>query len=591
MGRGRGRLPRRYLPRRRRCPLVRGRSRQTLRAGARGRRAAADDRALPRLLRLRTWRPGRQNAVHDGGRVLRCRQHGRAADRPGGHHRSAGAWYRLALSPVREWPHGRLDRAVGFKRPPDVVTLVTMYDFDVLVIGSGPSGQKAAIATAKLGRQVAIVERKDMIGGVCLNTGTIPSKTLREAVLYLTGLDQREMYGQSYRVKDEITIADLAARTQHVVGREIDVVRSQLSRNRVAMMTGTGFFADPHTVEIDDGEGRLRRATADKVVIATGTRPARPDTVDFDERTVIDSDGIVHLERVPRSMVVAGAGVIGIEYASMFAALGTKVTVVEQRERMLEFCDIEVIEALKYHLRDLAVTFRFGETVASVEARPDGAIAILRSGKKIPADTVMYSAGRQGTSDGLRLEAAGLTADKRGRIAVGEWFQTAVPHIYAVGDVIGFPALAATSMEQGRVAAHHACGEPLHEVSHLQPIGIYSIPEISFVGRTEEQLTKDNVPFEVGVSRYRELARGQIIGDSYGVLKLLVSLDDHNLLGVHCFGTGATELIHIGQAVMGCGGAIDYLVDAVFNYPTLAEAYKVAALDAMNKMRQIARFA
>jgi NAD(P) transhydrogenase len=464
-----------------------------------------------------------------------------------------------------------------------------MYDFDVLVIGSGPSGQKAAIATAKLGRRAAIVERRNMIGGVCLNTGTIPSKTLREAVLYLTGLDQREMYGQSYRVKDEITIADLAARTQHVVGRESDVVRSQLSRNHVMILIGTGSFIDEHTVEVDDGEGRMRRATADKIVIATGTRPARPASVDFDERTVIDSDGIVHLEQVPQSMVVAGAGVIGIEYASMFAALGSKVTVVEQRDRMLEFCDIEVVEALKYHLRDLAVTFRFGETVASVEARPEGAIANLRSGKKIPADTVMYSAGRQGMSDGLSLAAAGLAADERGRIVVDEFFRTAVPHIYAVGDVIGFPALAATSMEQGRLAAHHACGEPIHEMARLQPIGIYSIPEISFIGRTEDQLTKENVPFEVGVSRYRELARGQIIGDSYGVLKLLVSLEDRTLLGVHVFGTGATELVHIGQAVMGCGGTIDYLVDAVFNYPTLAESYKVAALDATNKMRQIAR--
>jgi NAD(P) transhydrogenase len=465
-----------------------------------------------------------------------------------------------------------------------------VYDFDVLVIGSGPGGQKAAIAAAKLERRVAIIERRDMIGGVCLNTGTIPSKTLREAILYLTGLDQREMYGQSYRVKDDITVADLAARTSHVVGREMDVVRSQLTRNRVAILSGTGRFADPHTVEIDDGDGRIRRASAEAIVIATGTRPARPASVEFDDRTVIDSDGIVHLQQVPRSMVVAGAGVIGIEYVSMFAALGTKVTVVEQRDRMLEFCDVEVVEALKYHLRDLAVTFRFGETVSSVEARPEGAIATLASGKKIPADTVLYSAGRQGVSDNLKLDAAGLTADKRGRIVVDEFFRTAVPHIYAVGDVIGFPALAATSMEQGRIAAHHACGETLHAVSDLHPIGIYSIPEISFVGRTEEQLTKDSVPFEVGVSRYRELARGQIIGDSYGVLKLLVCLEDRKLLGVHVFGTGATELVHIGQAVMGCGGTIDYLVDAVFNYPTLAEAYKVAALDAMNKMRQIARF-
>ena len=465
-----------------------------------------------------------------------------------------------------------------------------VYDFDVLVIGSGPGGQKAAIAAAKLGRRVAIIERTDMIGGVCLNTGTIPSKTLREAVMYLTGVNQHEMYGQSYRVKDDITIADLAARTHHVVGREIDVVRSQLSRNRIAILTGTGSFIDPHVIEVDDGGGRLQRASAEAIVIATGTRPARPATVEFDDRTIIDSDGIVNLERVPRSMVVAGAGVIGIEYASMFAALGTKVTVVEQRDRMLEFCDIEVVEALKYHLRDLAVTFRFGETVASVESRPEGAIATLKSGKKIPADTVMYSAGRQGMSDELRLGDAGLAADSRGRIEVDEFFRTAVPHIYAVGDVIGFPALAATSMEQGRLAAHHACGEPFPATGQTPPIGIYSLPEISFIGRTEDQLTADSVPFEVGVSRYRELARGQIIGDSYGVLKLLVSLADRSLLGVHVFGTGATELVHIGQAVMGCGGTVDYLVDAVFNYPTLAESYKVAALDATNKMREIARF-
>jgi NAD(P) transhydrogenase len=464
-----------------------------------------------------------------------------------------------------------------------------VYDFDLLVIGSGPGGQKAAIAAAKLGRKVGIVERKDMIGGVCLNTGTIPSKTLREAVLYLTGANQHEMYGQSYRVKDEITIADLAARTQHVVGREIDVVRSQLSRNRVSILTGTGSFADAHTIEVDEG-GRGQQASAEAIVIATGTRPARPASVQFDDRTIIDSDGMMHLQRVPRSMVVAGAGVIGIEYASMFAALGTKVTVVEQRDRMLEFCDIEVVEALKYHLRDLAVTFRFGETVDSVEARPDGAIASLKSGKKIPADVVMYSAGRQGTSDELNLPAAGLSADKRGRIEVDEYFRTAVPHIYAVGDVIGFPALAATSMEQGRLAAHHACGEPTPALGQAPPIGIYSLPEISFIGRNEDQLTADSVPFEVGVSRYRELARGQIIGDSYGVLKLLVSLEDRTLLGVHVFGTNATELVHIGQAVMGCGGTVDYLVDAVFNYPTLAESYKVAALDATNKMRQIARF-
>jgi NAD(P) transhydrogenase len=463
-----------------------------------------------------------------------------------------------------------------------------VHDYELLVIGSGPGGQRAAIAAAKLDRRVAVVERPDMLGGVCLNTGTIPSKTLREAILYLTGVDQREIYGQSYRVKDEVTIADLTARTTRVVTRENDVVRSQLTRNRVAIIPGTARFTGPNEVEVDDG-GRTRKVSGDNIVIATGTTPARPASVAFDEKTIIDSDGIIHLEQVPRSMVVAGAGVIGIEYASMFAALGTKVTVVERRMRMLEFCDEEVVEALKYHLRDLAVTFRFGETVASVEAHPQGAIALLSSGKKIPADTVLYSAGRQGMTERLNLEAAGLTADDRGRITVDEFFRTGVPHIYAVGDVIGFPALAATSMEQGRLAAHHACGEQTATNAVPQPIGIYSIPEISFVGRTEDQLTEACVPFEVGVSRYRELARGQIVGDSYGVLKLLVSPEDGKLLGVHVFGTGATELIHIGQAVMGCGGTVDYLVDAVFNYPTLSESYKVAALDATNKMRQVTK--
>jgi NAD(P) transhydrogenase len=462
-------------------------------------------------------------------------------------------------------------------------------EFDLLVIGSGPGGQKAAIAAAKLGRRVAVVDRPDMVGGVSIHTGTIPSKTLREAVLYLTGLTQRDLYGQSYRLKEDITIADLTARTQHVVSREVDVIRSQLSRNRVTMLTGTGRFTDDHTVAVEDATGREVLVTAENIVIATGTRPARPSTVEFDDRTVMDSDSVLNLDRVPRSMVIVGAGVIGIEYASMFAALGSKVTVVEQRDGMLDFCDVEVVEALKYHLRDLAVTFRFGETVAAVERHPTGALTVLQSGKKIPADAVMYSAGRQGLTESLDLGKAGLAADKRGRISVDEHYRTAVPHIYAVGDVIGFPALAATSMEQGRLAAYHACGEPVNAMDGLQPIGIYTIPEISFVGRTEDQLTDDNVPFEVGISRYRELARGQIIGDSHGMLKLLVSTEDRKLLGVHCFGTGATELLHIGQAVMGCGGTVDYLVDAVFNYPTLAESYKVAALDATNKLRQINR--
>ncbi|MGW0760481.1 Si-specific NAD(P)(+) transhydrogenase [Streptomyces sp. NPDC002814] len=464
-----------------------------------------------------------------------------------------------------------------------------MPDFDMLVIGSGPGGQKAAIAAAKLGRRVAVVDRPDMVGGVSIHTGTIPSKTLREAVLYLTGLTQRDLYGQSYRLKEDITVADLTARTQHVVSREVDVIRNQLSRNHIALYAGTGHFIDDHTVALREVTGHERLISAEHIVIATGTRPARPDSVEFDGRTIMDSDNVLTLERVPRSMVIVGAGVIGMEYASMFAALGSKVTVVEKRAAMLDMCDVEIIESLKYHLRDLAVTFRFGETVAAVERHPRGTLTILESGKKIPADTVMYSAGRQGLTDELDLDKAGLTADPRGRIKVDEHYRTEVPHIYAVGDVIGFPALAATSMEQGRAAAYHACGEPVGRMHNLQPIGIYTIPEISFVGRTEDQLTEDSVPFEVGVARYRELARGQIVGDSHGMLKLLVSPEDRSLLGVHCFGAGATELIHIGQSVMGCGGTVDYLVDAVFNYPTLAESYKVAALDATNKLRQIDR--
>jgi NAD(P) transhydrogenase len=289
-------------------------------------------------------------------------------------------------------------------------------------------------------------------------------------------------------------------------------------------------------------------------------------------------------------MVVVGAGVIGIEYASMFAALGTKVTVVEKRPSMLDFCDDEVVEALQYQLRDLAVTFRYSESVREVQKHPAGTLTILESGKKIPADTVLYSAGRQGVTDQLNVAAAGVNASNRGRVEVNEHFQTEVEHIYAVGDVIGFPALAATAMEQGRRATYHAFGEPVgNKLGDLQPIGIYTIPEISYVGRTEEQLTRDNVPFEVGVSRYRELARGAILGDSYGMLKMLVHAESRELLGVHVFGTNATELVHIGQTVMGCGGTVDYLVDAVFNYPTLAESYKVAALDAVNKMRAIAK--
>ena len=460
------------------------------------------------------------------------------------------------------------------------------FDYELLVIGSGPAGQKAAIQAAKLGRRVAIVERRQL-GGVSVNRGTIPSKTLREAVMYLTGLSQRAVYGDSYRVKEEITVEDLAMRTRQVVEREIDIVTNQLRRNHVHVLTGTARFVDPHTIVL--GGAEERRLSAESIVIATGTRPYRPSAVEFDNRTILDSDGLLLLDRLPSSIVVVGAGIIGIEYASMFAALGTKVTVVEKRHRLLDFVDAQIAEGLQYHLRDLGVVFRFGETVTAVERHEGATMTLLESGKRIPAEVVLYAAGRQGETEDLDLERAGLQADERGRIPVGPDYRTAVEHIFAAGDLIGWPSLAATAMEQGRLAAAHAFGDASATMNELLPIGIYTIPEISFVGRNEEELTEVACPYEVGISRYRELARGQILGDSYGMLKLLVALDGRALLGVHVLGTNATEVVHIGQAVMGNGGTVDYLVDAVFNYPTLAESYKVAALDAMNKLRAISR--
>jgi len=464
-----------------------------------------------------------------------------------------------------------------------------MHDHDLLVIGSGPAGQKAAVQAAKLGRRVAVVERGDRLGGVCMNTGTIPSKTLREAALYLTGMSQRSLYGQSYRVKEDLTIDDLLWRTQRVIERETDVVRDQLSRNRVSLVFGTASFADPHTLRVAGLRGGEQHLSGEKIVIATGSCPARPSSVEFDDCRIIDSDGILHLDRIPASLVVVGAGVVGIEYAAIFAALGAKVTIVEKRERLLDFCDGQIVEALQYHLRELGLTFRLGETVTAVELYEDGTVTHLESGKRILAEVVLYSAGRQGATAELELENAGLEADERGRIAVDERYRTSVEHIYAVGDLIGFPSLAATSMEQGRLAASDAFGVETTSFEELLPIGIYTVPELSFVGKTEEELTAASIPYEVGISRYSELARGQILGETHGLLKLLVDPESLRLLGVHAFGSGAAELVHIGQTVMALDGTVDYLVGAVFNYPTLAESYKVAALDAVNKLRALSR--
>jgi NAD(P) transhydrogenase len=458
-----------------------------------------------------------------------------------------------------------------------------MAHYDMLVIGSGPAGQKAAIQAAKVGKKVGIVERKSVVGGICINTGTIPSKSLREAVLFLSGFRQRSLYGASYRVKKDITFEDLAVRCDHVVKAEQEVIQNQLLRNHVDFMVGSAAFLDPHRLSIKQ-ESETNEHTADYIVIAVGTEPARPSEIPFDDESIIDSDGLLTLKRLPKSLTIVGGGVIGCEYASILATLGIPVVLVERRPRLLEFVDSEIIEALQYQMRSIGVTFRFNEEVVGIEKAADGSVAIrLKSGKKIGAPLLMYSAGRVGATRRLSLEPIGIQPDERGRLQVNKNFQTSVPHIYAAGDVVGFPALASTSMQQGRHASCHAFGLACETSTHLLPYGIYTIPEISMVGRNEDELTRDGIPYEIGVARYREIARGQIIGDTVGMLKLLFHSETRELLGVHVVGEGATELVHIGQAVMAHAGKLDYFVDNVFNYPTLAECYKVAALAALNR--------
>jgi NAD(P) transhydrogenase len=463
-------------------------------------------------------------------------------------------------------------------------------DFDILVLGAGPGGQQAALTAAELGRRAAVVERRDVVGRVCINTGTIPARALREAILHLPEPALGNAHDQRYRVKQGVTVQDLLTRAQDLIGREIEGVRSRLYRSGVSLLHGTARFVDPHTVSVSSGLTGERRYTAEHIVIATGTCPTHPGSVEFDECRVLDPDGVLALHDVPQSLVVVGAGMIGIEYASMFATLGSRVTVVEQRDRMLEFCDADVVEALRLHLRDLSVTFRFGEAAVAVQAGDKGTVTTLLGGKRIPADMVLYTAGRQGATEDLDLASAGLKADHRGRIEVDQDYRTAVPHLYAVGDVIDFPTLAATSVEQGRTAACHACQEPVGSPVALQPIGVHTIPEISYCGQTEEQLTASSVPHEVGISRFRDLARGQTLHDTHGMLKLLVSTESRRLLGVHVFGSLATELVHLGQAIMTCSGTADQLVDTVYNHPTLSEAYQLAALDALNKLRAMQPF-
>jgi NAD(P) transhydrogenase len=463
-----------------------------------------------------------------------------------------------------------------------------MKTYDLLIIGSGPAGQRAAIFATKLGKQVAVVEKMRTVGGVCINTGTIPSKTMREAVLHLSGYNYRSVYGMNYRVKERITMADLAFRIKHVIKTEIDVTEAQLSRNNIDVLPGVASFEDPTHVKVANESGSIVYE-AKNVIIATGTKPAHSVKVPVNGRNIVNSDQILELENLPKTLIVVGGGVIGVEYTCMFAALGVRVILVEKRRRLLEFADQEIVEALSYHLRDSRVTMRLNEEVESVEELPEGGVvANMESKKRISGDALLYAVGRSGNVHELNLQAAGIETDARGRIAVDKDFRTKTPNIFAVGDVIGFPSLASVSMEQGRIAAARAFGnQALHSNPSFYPYGIYTIPEISFIGKTEEQLTDEDVPYEVGVAYYREIARGQIRGDTTGRLKIIFHRETRLILGIHIIGEEAAELLHIGQAVMSLNGKVDYFIDTVFNYPTLAECYKAAAFNGINRLARL----
>ncbi|MCI5065347.1 Si-specific NAD(P)(+) transhydrogenase [bacterium] len=462
------------------------------------------------------------------------------------------------------------------------------YDFDMLIIGCGPAGQRAAVQAAKIRKRVGVIDKREVVGGVCVHTGTIPSKSFKEAVVFLSGYRQRSVYGAGYRVKSDIEMSDLTFRCNRIMQIEIDVIHHQLQRNGIEVLPGHARFIDEHTLEIASSSGTIRK-TAEKILVAVGAKPRRLPEIPFDGKTVFDSDDILEIEKIPRDLVVVGGGVIGTEYASMFAALGVNVTIVDARKRLLGFVDEEIIECLQYQLRALGVTLRLGEEVLSCEPRRENkqVITRLKSGKVIVSDAVLFSAGRVSATDDLSLEKVSIVPDERGRIQVNENYQTSQSHIYAAGDVIGFPALASTSGAQGRLVSCHAFGISGNEFTQegLIPYGIYSIPEISYVGKNEDELTSEGVPYETGVARYREIARGHILGDENGMLKLIIHRETEKILGVHIIGEYATELIHIGQAVMGLHGDLKYLRDTVFNYPTLAECYKVAAYDGYNKIR------
>ncbi|EEE44939.1 Si-specific NAD(P)(+) transhydrogenase [Roseibium alexandrii] len=461
-----------------------------------------------------------------------------------------------------------------------------MEHFDLIVIGSGPAGRRAAIQAAKFGYEVLVVERGRRVGGVSVHTGTIPSKTLRETVLNLTGWRERGFYGRSYRVKQDISAGDLRARLHMTLDHEVEVLELQFARNKVSTVYGEARFVSPEKIEVKSEEGDVKLFSADKFILAVGTKPFRPDYVPFDGEFVLDSDEILELNQLPRSIAVIGAGVIGVEYASIFSALDVAVTLVEPRDTMLDFLDHELVSDFTHQLRDRGIAMRFGSKVKSIEKHGPGECEIfLEGGRSVRSNVILFAAGRMGATPSLNLEACGLEVDHRGRLKVDPvTFQTSVPYIYAAGDVIGFPSLASTSMEQGRIAACQALGEKAYDPPEYFPYGIYAVPEISTVGMTEEEIRERGIPYECGIARFRETSRGQIMGLDTGMLKMIFSLKTRRLLGCHIVGEGATELVHIGQAVLNLKGTLEYFVENTFNYPTLAEAYKIAALDAWNRM-------
>ena len=457
--------------------------------------------------------------------------------------------------------------------------------FDLVVLGYGPAGEKAAMQAAKIGKRVAVVDRADRLGGNCLHTATIPSKTLRETILYIAGVKQRSLYGIQTTLKKNITVEDLLRRKDAVIANQTEVLERHIDRNDIHWMQGLGRFVDPHTIEVTDANGSQRQVRGKFILISTGSRPAHDPKILFDHDHVYDSDTILQLNAIPHTLTVVGAGVIGCEYACMFAELGCKVTLVDGRGRVLDFVDREISELLVARMRDVDITLRLGEEVETVNIdHPGRVVATTKSGKHLVGETLLYAVGREGNTTDLDLEKAGLKAERRGLLKVNQNFQTSVPHIYAAGDVIGFPSLAAVSIHQGRLAMCHAFGMGGNGEGHWLPYGIFTIPEISMVGETEEQLTAAAIPYEMGHCFFREIARGQIVGERSGMLKLLFERETHRLRGVHIIGEKASELIHIGQAVLAFGGPVDYFVENVFNHPTLSEAYKVAALNGLNRL-------